>query len=245
MEAEPTPMSVTALAGLAALAFASVHLFSPRLMFLDVTPRSVWLSLSGGISTAYVFLHLLPEIAHRQAEMPDRTLFAAVDREIWVAALLGLTTSYVLERTARLHPTGEGGPSWVFWIHIGAFAAYNLLIGYIIEEQARLGPQPLALYVVALGLHYLVNDRALVRKHDERYRRTGRFILAGATLLGWLLGALVLIGPAAVSFAMAFLSGGVVLNTVKEELPKERESNVFAFMAGAGGYGALLLMLDM
>lgn len=241
MEAEPTRLSVTALAGLAALAFASVHLLSPRLMFLDVTPRSVWLSLSGGISTAYVFLHLLPELAGRQAEFPDQTLL--VGREIWAAALIGLAASYALERTARLKPTGEGGPRWVFRLHIGSFAAYNFLIGYIIEEQARLGPIPLALYTVALGLHYLVNDRAMVRRHAERYRRTGRFILAGATLLGWLAGALVLIGEAAVSLAMAWLAGGVVLNTVKEELPKERESNVFAFIAGAAGYGTLLLAL--
>ncbi|MEQ8404570.1 MAG: hypothetical protein RKE49_05685 [Oceanicaulis sp.] len=242
MEAEPTPMSVTALAGIAALAFASIHVFSPRLMFLDVTPRSVWLSLSGGVSISYVFLHLLPELAHRQAEFPEQTLL--IGREIWAAALLGLATTYALERMARINPTGEGGPAWVFWLHVGAFAGYNFLIGYIIEEQARLGPLPLALYTVAIGLHYLVNDRAMVRKHGHRYRKAGRYLLAGATLLGWAVGAGVLIGEAAVSFMMAFLSGGVVLNTVKEELPKERESNVFAFIAGAAGYSTLLLFLD-
>ncbi|MFP4518366.1 MAG: hypothetical protein ACLFQ5_02820 [Oceanicaulis sp.] len=43
---------------------------------------------------------------------------------------------------------------------------------------------------------------------------------------------------------MAFLSGGVVLDTIKEELPKERESNVFAFPAGTLVYGALLLSLE-
>ena len=243
MEAEPTPLSITALAGLAAFAFAGVHLLSPRLLFLDVTPRSIWLSLSGGVSTAYVFLHLLPELAHRQAEFPDQTV--VVGREIWAAALAGLAASYALERMARIHPTGEGEPGWVFWIHVGSFTGYNFLIGYLIEEQARLGPQPLALYTVALGLHYLVNDRAMVRKHDARYRKIGRYLLAAATLGGWLAGSLVLIGEAAVSLAMAFLAGGIVLNTVKEELPKERESNVFAFIAGATAYGALLLSLDM
>ncbi|MFW6299806.1 MAG: hypothetical protein ACOC20_02655 [Oceanicaulis sp.] len=43
---------------------------------------------------------------------------------------------------------------------------------------------------------------------------------------------------------MAFLSGGVVLDTIKEELPKEHESNVFAFPAGTLVYGALLLSLE-
>jgi hypothetical protein len=40
-----------------------VHAIGGRLRFLDVIPRSTWLSLAGGISVAYVFVHLLPELA--------------------------------------------------------------------------------------------------------------------------------------------------------------------------------------
>jgi hypothetical protein len=41
----------------------------------------------------------------------------------------------------------------------------------------------------------------------------------------------------------AFLAGGVVLNVLKEELPDERESRFWPFLAGAGAYAALLLAL--
>lgn len=60
-------MSQSALAtGLVALFFALVHVFGNRMRFLQVTPRSIWLSLAGGVSLAYVFMHLLPELAKRQ-----------------------------------------------------------------------------------------------------------------------------------------------------------------------------------
>ncbi len=39
---------------------------------------------------------------------------------------------------------------------------------------------------------------------------------------------------------IAFLAGGVVLNALKEELPKGRESCFAAFLSGAAGYTALL-----
>ena len=46
----------------AAVALARVPLGAGRLRFLDVIPRSRWLSFGGGISVAYVFVRLLPEL---------------------------------------------------------------------------------------------------------------------------------------------------------------------------------------
>jgi hypothetical protein len=39
----------------------------------------------------------------------------------------------------------------------------------------------------------------------------------------------------------AFLGGAIILNTLKEELPSERESRVLPFLLGAGAYAALLI----
>lgn len=45
---------------IAAAILALIHLFAGKLRFLEGIPRSRWLSLAGGASIAYVFLHLLP-----------------------------------------------------------------------------------------------------------------------------------------------------------------------------------------
>jgi hypothetical protein len=60
-------VSLTALlaVGLAAI-HLYIHLYANRMRFLDVLPRSRWLSAAGGISVAYVLVHLLPNLAEEQ-----------------------------------------------------------------------------------------------------------------------------------------------------------------------------------
>jgi hypothetical protein len=58
-----------------------------------------------------------------------------------------------------------------------------------------------------------------------------------------LVGVLVEIPELAIAVLIAFLSGGVVLNVLKEELPKERESRFWPLLVGAALYAAILLAL--
>jgi hypothetical protein len=51
------------------------------------------------------------------------------------------------------------------------------------------------------------------------------------------------IDEAALGVLFAFLSGGVMLNVLKEELPEERESRFWAFVVGVTAYTTLLLLL--
>ena len=43
-----------------------VHVATPSLKFLESTPRTVWLSVAGGVSVAYVFVDFLTELAASQ-----------------------------------------------------------------------------------------------------------------------------------------------------------------------------------
>ena len=77
----------------------------------------------------------------------------------------------------------------------------------------------------------------------RRYHDIGRWILSIAVLSGWLIGATTRIHRAALAVFFSFLAGGVLLNVLKEELPRERESAFWAFALGAVAYTALLLIL--
>jgi hypothetical protein len=230
---------------LAAAAFAMVHVLSHRLTMLDRTPRSVWLSVAGGVSVAYVVIHLLPEIAHLQDRMDARGLLG-IEASIYATALFGLVVFYGLEKLVRdttKRREDRRSPPGVYWLHLGSFAVYNFLIAYLLKEQLREGgPTGLALYAFALGLHYVVNDRALYAHHGPRYMAQGRWILAGTVLFGWAVSQTAEIAPFLIEMMIAFLGGGVILNVVKEELPAERESRFSAFAAGAAGYAALLIV---
>lgn len=230
-------------AAAAVLAMALVHVLSPKLTFLDEIPRSRWLSAAGGISTAYIFVHLLPELAHHQAEA-----FSGAGAEIFLIALVGLITFYGLERWAKSHPEADDRhrelPAVSFWLHLGAFGLYNLLIGYLLPERAEDdGPWGLAIYAFAMVLHFVVNDRGLYSHHGPRYLREGRWVLAVAPLAGLGLAAVTEISVFVTGGLLAFLGGGVILNVMKEELPEERKSKFTAFAGGAAVYAAILFFL--
>lgn len=241
------------LSGSIAAAFALIHLIGGRLDFLRVTPRSVWLSAAGGVSVAYVFVHLLPELAEYQETLgealPDAGgILSGPERHSYLLALIGLATFYGLDRLARQSARSEHragreprASNGVFWIHLSSFAVYNLLIGYLLLHREEADLRGLVIYGFAMALHFVVNDQGLREQHGDSYDRAGRWLLAAAPPAGWTLGLATTISPAVVSGLFAFLAGGVVLNVLKEELPEDRESKFWSFAAGTAAYASLLL----
>lgn len=227
-----------------ALGLATIHLFAGRLRFLAVIPRSAWLSAASGASVAYVFLHLLPELAGGQEALADAAPLAFVETHVWIVALVGLAVFYGLERAAlssREKEADDTTEPGVFWLHTASFGLYNVLIGYLLLHREVMTTAALLLFATAMGLHFFVNDYGLRQHHKDRYHRSGRWVLAAAVLGGWGLGAAVEVREAFLVVLIAFLGGGVILNVLKEELPEERASRFWPFALGAAAYAALLL----
>lgn len=266
----PFPTDIfTSLAASALLAL--VHLGVSGLHRLRQRPRRFWLSMGSGTAVAYVFLHLLPELQQHQGELEQASEAVPgwLERHVYLLSLLGLAVFYGLERLA-LHERGshlrehtrngeaalnehqgtqaDQGPAVqtgaaTFWLSMSGFTIYNALIGHLLVEQASRGVGPLILLMVAMALHFLVNDHALREHHQTRYHRTGRWVLSAAVLFGTGVGLAGAVPSLVVSLLVAFLAGGVMLNVLKEELPAANESNFGAFLLGMVGYAALLLLI--
>lgn len=215
--------------------FALTHIFIGRLTFLSGVPRSRGLSLAGGIAVAYVFLHLLPELAVHHETLGG-------ERRIYLMALAGLLTFYGLERAIKRRRQGGDSPAGLYHLHLGAYGVYNVLIGYLLLHREGDGAS-LALYAVAMALHFVTTDFALRWDHGARYDRHGRWLLTAGVVCGWLLGITLALPEMATALLFGFLAGGVVLNVLKEELPEERDSRFGAFLTGAALYAALLLVI--
>lgn len=240
------------LTAIFAACFAAIHLFIHRMRFLDVVPRSRWLSGAGGVAVAYVFLHILPELSGHQETFAEGLGLSERAAESWVylVALAGLGIFYGLERAAKVSRSRSRSKSGrdaveanVFWLHIFSFSLYNLLIGYLLLHREETGLRSLVIYFVAMSLHFVTNDFGLREDHKERYDRLGRWLIAAAVIAGWTLGALTSLSGIVIGFLFAFLAGGVVLNVLKEELPEERQSRFLPFAFGLGGYAAILLLV--
>lgn len=132
------------LSGILAIALALIHLFAGKLRFLEATPRSIWLSFASGVSVAYVFVHILPELNEAQETVTGAVgeAQAFLEHHVYLLALLGLAVFYGLERVAlvsrqRNQKAGKGDVTeeGVFWLHVVSFALYNALIGYLLLHR--------------------------------------------------------------------------------------------------------------
>lgn len=202
------------------------------------------------MSVAYVFVHLLPEVAHVEQELGELASGSPLrylEHHAWLLALAGLAVFYGLEllaRRARRPSSGAGPrPDLVGWVHVASCSLYNGIVGVLLVERAHESTTTLALFAVAMGLHMLVNDHGLRADHGRLYRDRGRWIVSLAVVAGWGLATLTGASTPVVGMLLAFLAGGVVMNVLKEELPEDRQSRWGPFVVAAAAYAALLLLL--
>lgn len=77
-----------------------------------------------------------------------------------------------------------------------------------------------------MGMHFIVNDQGLREQHGPIYDHFGRWLLAAAPILGWILGRSVELPPLAIPSLFAFLAGGVVLNGCSSSHARSRRASV-------------------
>lgn len=233
-----------------ALGFAAIHLFIGRLEWLESLPRNRFLSFAGGVAVSYIFLHVLPDLGAHAAEISadEAREPIRVESLIYGLGLLGLMVFFGLERRvrqSRQESRDRGGGDRmmvdVLWLHIASFSVLNFLIGYLLNNREEMGAVSLALYFGAMVLHFVTADLGMRRDHAAAYDRIGRWIIVAAVTGGWLAGLYIDLPPIAVGCVFAFVSGGIILNVLKEELPEDRESKFLPFAGGALLFGLMVI----
>lgn len=243
------PLPIESLAG--PLVLAAIFLGGG--VFHEASPP-VALSIGAGVSTAYVFVYMLPELSEAGAAFVAATSDRALPvprLRVYGAALVGFLVFYGLanmvassgERKTR-DEVAHKPMHLVEVVHIGGFAAYAWLVSYLMIRGVTNEPVPIVLYTVAMGLHFLGIDHSLRRDHGAVYDHAGRFVLAGAVLLGWLVAELTAISKPLVITGLGLVSGGVVMNSMVMELPDGQDGRFWPFALGAIGYAGLLVIVS-
>lgn len=236
--------------GAAALLFAATFLIGGRVHPFRslVRDRRSVVSFGAGMSAAYVFVHLLPELSevrHQFVESVEAPLrFEGMG--IYFLALVGFLVFYGLDHLrGRLRESPDPESSRLsFRLHVGGFAAYAGLMSYLLVHSLGETPASTALYTLAIAFHFLSVENALRREHGAAFDHSGRFMLAGMSVLGWAVGMLFAIPPYALALLVAFLSGAIIMNSLIMELPSEKDGRFLPFVAGGVAYGLLLLPLS-
>jgi len=237
------------ITGAAALLFALVflvggHVRPLRPLFPD--PRT-GLSFGAGISVAYVFVHVMPELHDvRSAFVASASVPLRYEgMAIYFVALVGFLAFYGLDHLRALiqgAAEGEAGPA--FKIQIGGFAAYVGSMAYLLVNNIEDTPVSTLTYATAISFHFLALDHSLRAEHGAAYEGIGRFVLAGASMLCWGLGLIFRLPNPVIALMVAFISGAIVINSSIMELPSEKGGKFFAFAAGSIVYGLILMPLE-
>lgn len=130
-----------------------------------------------------------------------------------------------------------------FWLSLLSYSLFNFLVGYAVMDQNDVEVQPLALFTIAIALHYFVNDFSLTQEHGDMYDRVGRWLLIACLFLGWFTGLWIKLPEAAVALISAFIGGGVIMNVTRHELPQNNPHSLGAFLIASIAYTFILLTI--
>ena len=91
---------------------AALHALGPRLRAVPGIEAASGTSLSGGLAAAYVFVHVLPELARGNQQIAEQLQddlgdAAATEVGVFLVALLGFFVFFVLQWAAE-QPRGDG-----------------------------------------------------------------------------------------------------------------------------------------
>ena len=216
---------------------------------------SVWgprrrISAAAGVSVAYVFVDILPELSTQNQRLPQAAqgdaLFA--EQRIYLLALLSFVLMYgidhlVLSRREQRRGSIERGESdATYWLHIAGYTAYSALIGYLLVERVERGYVALSVYVLAMAVHFVVVNHSLSQEHGGIFRRQGHWILAASVLAGWAIGATFTLSDVTFARLFALLAGGVVITSLRSELPDDRRGRFWPFCIAAMVFALILVL---
>lgn len=219
------------------------HLLAP-VVTRSRLPQDRIASFAGGASVAFVFIHLLPELADDSGVLEDLGVAAISPLQevgMFGVAMIGMVAFYVLDVGAA---DGFESPRTAYRAHLAAFALLNFLFMYTTPDWSEAGIGFSIVFAIVMSLHFLLTDRTLARSHPEIFdRRHLAFITV--SLVAGLLAAQVVPppSPAAVVLPSAFIGGSLLMTTFREELPEPSSARLSWFGLGLGLFSVLLVVL--
>ncbi len=224
------------------------HALSPWLTKQLPGKGKAFISFAGGVSVAYVFLDMLPNLVEYNKPigeflLKNQWLTPFTELSIYIVALIGFLIYYGFDLFAERYQTAKHDNRVIYLLHLVMFCIYNVLITYTMSLRALAGVTYTVLFTFAMALHFVLTDRKLSRLFPVRFTHLGRVFLSLALFTGWYLS--VAFDPVRVlfvAFMTAFLAGSILLNVFREELPNSDLARFRWFVLGAALIGVVSLL---
>jgi hypothetical protein len=232
------------------LLFSAIFLFGGKLHTPVSAIRRNAVSVGAGASVAYIFIMLLPELENAGAVFREHSSHLALPNQgryvLHLATMFGFLIFYGLDEMVAVKHGPEAGSAVGerFWAHILGFGSYAWIVSYLLVRSLDEGQGSLIVYSIAMGLHFFLCAHSLREDHGAGYDRIGRWLLAACSLGGWLSGVLIKLPTTVVVILFGLVAGGVLVNTMIMELPRNQKGKFVPFLIGAVAYAALLIAFE-
>jgi hypothetical protein len=210
-------------------------------------------SFAAGVSVAYVFMGLLPELAEGSeafAEGAEHFHLFHPRYVVYAAGLVGFLLFWSLDHLvhrSRSRREEEGRQvtraDMEFLLSLLGVALYAWIVTYLLRERVESGTRSVIPYAVAMALHFVSLRHALRHEYGKLYDGFGKWVLALFCFVGWVMALQVHLPATVVYPLLGFLAGSVIMSTTVGELPKEKEGRLWPFMAGGLLFAAVLVLV--
>ena len=225
--------------------FLLIQLFADKLISSEKIGRFSWLSFSGGVAVAFIFVYILPYLHDEQSKYGESSFRGLTfESEFYLLSLIGLIIYFVIHNFAvRAYHSTSRGEGQFFWIQIAFFALYNSMVAYTVFGSDVEGLQTV-FYGVAIGLHFMAISHDLHREDAGRYKR-GRYYLAGGILFGWIFAIVFTLPEIVLAITFAVIAGAMIFNVLKKEMPTEESAHLPTFLWAAFIYTVVTEILKL
>lgn len=227
------------------LGFISIVIFS-LVYFLDLgllhkIDAAILNSFAAGIGVVYIFIHMLPQLAHGQsvlmASYPQINLIGS-NFAIYIIALIGFIFFYLFDQilvytdqlpTKSYEKTMERS---IYWANVIFVVVYNSMIGYVVGSNNLNSPTYQLIFLVAYFIHFIALKWGIYHVSPPLYNDRARYPIVLGLFFGYFIAFIFNISENVFIIIEALITGAMILMVFKHELPNERDSRNTAFLVG-------------
>jgi zinc transporter ZupT len=202
-----------------------VHFFSDKFRPAKGEKHFRVFSFAAGISTAYLFLYLLPHTYEAATHLKS---------SVFIFLLLGFSLFHLSEKYLYKHSAEDRLiSSELQKLHTVVFFIYHFMVGLVLCEKAHSNTLEVLLFLVPVGLHAALSTASLSEIHGEFKEVLGlKLLLSSSFLLGIILALFLHISPTVNNILVSFIAGILLYIFVKEFLPEKKEGQPIFFVIG-------------
>ncbi len=213
-----------------ALIIGAAHLISPW-VYARRKYAALQEAFGGGLSVAYVFLHLMPNLD---------AFGGLVGQRIYFVALVGFAVFYGLE--VQFSGTRHANRAR-YNAYLATLFLYDALLVFTLGLKLPSTPTLTLVFAAALAFDVVNTDVGLQSNYGSRFVQSGRWVLLAGVAFGFGLGMVQRPDPVVVDLVTAALAGFVMFQTFNDQFPASRNTKFNAFAAGLVTFFLLHLLL--